>query len=61
LRSHAQPPATFRRNSGVWLAGGRQWRLADAYLGTLTLKEMFNLLDRGGTGDFPTFKFVVCF
>ena len=34
--------------TGVWLEGGRHWRLADAYLGTRTLKEMFNLLDRGG-------------
>jgi len=34
--------------TGVWLQGGRQWRLADAYLGTRTLKELFALLDRGG-------------
>ena len=34
--------------TGVWLEGGRHWRLADAYLGTRTLKELFNLLDRGG-------------
>jgi cyanophycinase len=26
----------------------RQWRLADAYLGTRTVAELFNLLDRGG-------------
>jgi len=35
--------------TGVWLEGGRHWRLTDAYLGTRTLKEMFKLLNRGGT------------
>jgi cyanophycinase len=40
--------APLKDATGVWLEGGRQWRLADAYLGTLTLKEMFSLLDRGG-------------
>lgn len=40
--------APLKDATGVWLEGGRQWRLADAYLGTLTLKEMFNLLERGG-------------
>jgi cyanophycinase len=34
--------------TGVWLVGGRQWRLADAYLGTRTLKEIVALLNRGG-------------
>lgn len=34
--------------TGVWLEGGRHWRIADAYNDTLTLKEIFNLLDRGG-------------
>jgi cyanophycinase len=34
--------------TGVWLEGGRQWRLTDAYLGTRTLKELFAVLDRGG-------------
>jgi len=34
--------------TGVWLQGGRQWRLADAYLGTRTVKELFAVLDRGG-------------
>jgi cyanophycinase len=32
----------------VWFEGGRQWRLADAYLKTRTEKELFALLDRGG-------------
>ncbi|HUX66092.1 MAG TPA: cyanophycinase [Terriglobales bacterium] len=34
--------------TGVWLVGGRQWRLADAYLGTRTLQAIFALLRRGG-------------
>jgi cyanophycinase len=34
--------------TGVWLEGGRHWRLTDAYLDTRTLKEMFKVLDRGG-------------
>ncbi|HTS62962.1 MAG TPA: cyanophycinase [Candidatus Acidoferrales bacterium] len=33
---------------GVWFEGGRQWRLADAYLNTRVEKELFRLLERGG-------------
>jgi cyanophycinase len=33
---------------GVWIMGGRQWRLTDAYLNTLTHREMKALLNRGG-------------
>ena len=33
---------------GVFFEGGRQWRLADSYLGTLTQKALFAVLDRGG-------------
>jgi cyanophycinase len=33
---------------GVWIDGGRQWRLADAYLGTRTQTELMNVLTRGG-------------
>jgi cyanophycinase len=33
---------------GVWIDGGRQWRLADAYLGTRTQIELSNVLARGG-------------
>jgi cyanophycinase len=33
---------------GVFFAGGRQWRLADAYLHTRTQRELQALLDRGG-------------
>jgi cyanophycinase len=40
--------APLKTATGVWFVGGRHWRIADAYLGTLTLKEFFNLLDRGG-------------
>lgn len=32
----------------VWIDGGRQWRLADSYLGTRTEKELHALLSRGG-------------
>jgi cyanophycinase len=34
--------------NGVWFPGGRQWRLADSYLGTRTEAELWRLLDRGG-------------
>ena len=40
--------APLKNATGVWLEGGRHWRLTDAYLDTLTLKEIFALLDRGG-------------
>lgn len=33
---------------GVWIGGGRQWRLVDSYLHTRTQQELFNLLARGG-------------
>lgn len=33
---------------GVFFTGGRQWRLADAYLNTRTQRELQQLLDRGG-------------
>jgi cyanophycinase len=34
--------------NAVWIEGGRQWRLADAYLGTRTLAELRGVLNRGG-------------
>ena len=34
--------------NAVWIDGGRQWRLADAYLGTRTLAEIRGVLSRGG-------------
>ena len=40
--------APLKDATGVYLEGGRHWRLAEAYLGTLTLKEIFGVLDRGG-------------
>lgn len=33
---------------GIWFTGGRQWRLADTYLGTKAERAMHDLLDRGG-------------
>lgn len=36
------------RADAVWLGGGRQWRLADAYLGTRVLAELRGVLARGG-------------
>jgi cyanophycinase len=38
----------LRHASGVWIEGGRQWRLADSYLGTAVEHEMKALLARGG-------------
>lgn len=33
---------------GVFFQGGRQWRLADSYLGTKTQQEVARVLERGG-------------
>jgi cyanophycinase len=38
----------LRKASGVWIMGGRQWRLADAYLGTAVEREIKELVARGG-------------
>jgi cyanophycinase len=38
----------IRNARGVWFTGGRQWRLADAYLDTLVHRELEKLLARGG-------------
>ena len=32
----------------VWFGGGRQWRIVDAYKGTLTEKLIRNVLEKGG-------------
>ena len=40
--------APLRRAKGVWIDGGRQWRLADAYLKTKTYTELHAVLERGG-------------
>jgi cyanophycinase len=44
----AQFAASLKAARGVWFPGGRQWRLADAYLNTLTQTEIANVLARGG-------------
>jgi cyanophycinase len=41
--------AAIRDADAVWFSGGRQWRLADAYLGTATERALWDLLHRGGT------------
>ncbi len=38
----------IRDARGVFFGGGRQWRLADSYLNTLTHKELTALMNRGG-------------
>ena len=38
----------IREAGGVWFGGGRQWRLADAYLDTRVHDELRRLLERGG-------------
>lgn len=38
----------IRRASAVWIPGGRQWRLVDAYDNTPVLAELTALLARGG-------------
>lgn len=40
--------APLREARGVWFPGGRQWRLADAYLGTATEVALQGVLERGG-------------
>ena len=34
--------------TGIWFQGGRQWRLADSYLNTLTHLEIYGVLHREG-------------
>ena len=40
--------APLARARGVWISGGRQWRLADVYLGTRTERAIKDVLARGG-------------
>ena len=40
--------APLKKATGIWFVGGRQWRLADAYLNTLAHKEFNAVLNRGG-------------
>jgi cyanophycinase len=43
--SFAEP---LRKAKGVWFGGGRQWRIVDAYEGTLTERLFWEVLERGG-------------
>lgn len=45
LEAFASP---LEQATGVWLSGGRQWRLVDVYLGTETHRELEQVLERGG-------------
>lgn len=40
--------APLKSTAGIWFTGGRQWRIADSYLGTLAEKEFRAVLNRGG-------------
>jgi cyanophycinase len=40
--------APLKKATFVFIDGGRQWRLADAYLGTKVVSELQNVLKRGG-------------
>lgn len=40
--------APIHEARGVWFPGGRQWRLADAYLNTRVHEELKGVLTRGG-------------
>jgi cyanophycinase len=40
--------APLRSATGVYIVGGRQWRIADSYLNTVTHQAFQEVLDRGG-------------
>lgn len=40
--------AAIKKATGVYFIGGRQWRIADAYLNTLAHQAFLDVLDRGG-------------
>ncbi|KAA2242925.1 cyanophycinase [Chitinophaga agrisoli] len=40
--------APLKKATGIWFTGGRQWKIADAYLHTLAEKEIKAVLTRGG-------------
>jgi cyanophycinase len=40
--------APLKKATGIWFRGGRQWKLADSYLHTLTQKAFNEVLERGG-------------
>ena len=41
-------PGVLREATGVWISGGRQWRLTEVYLGTRTHDALRSVLARGG-------------
>src|SRR5262249_8421555 len=50
-RQRANDPAFIEpltHATGVWLGGGDQSKLAEVYLNTAVLRELFKVLDRGG-------------
>jgi cyanophycinase len=40
--------APIKKATGVYFVGGRQWRIADSYLNTLTHQAFIDVLNRGG-------------
>jgi len=48
VHNSAEFVAPLKQATFVFIDGGRQWRLADAYLGTLVERELRNVLKRGG-------------
>ncbi|ADY52555.1 peptidase S51 dipeptidase E [Pseudopedobacter saltans DSM 12145] len=38
----------LKQATGVYFIGGRQWKIADSYLNTLTHQAFFDVLNRGG-------------
>jgi len=40
--------AVLKNATGVFFEGGRQWRIADSYLNTLTHQAFWDVLNRGG-------------
>jgi cyanophycinase len=48
VANSAEFVAPLKRARAVWISGGRQWRLVDAYLGTRTQREILAVLERGG-------------
>ncbi len=40
--------AALKEATGIWFAGGRQWRFVDAYENTKAIPLMFDVLARGG-------------
>jgi cyanophycinase len=38
----------LRDADGVWFNGGRQWHIVDSYANTLTYREFYKVLERGG-------------